>query len=117
VLVGRVVDDEVHHELDPALVHGREQRVEVGQRAERRVDVLVVADVVARVVLRRRVDGREPDDVHAELGQVVEPPGDPRQVADPVAVRVREAARVDLVDDRALPPVGVDGRALALAHS
>ena len=29
---------------------------------------------------------------------------DPAQVADPVAVRVLERARVDLVDDRVLPP-------------
>jgi hypothetical protein len=52
VLVGRVVDDEVHHELHAALVRGAQQRVELLQRAERGVDVLVVADVIARVVLR-----------------------------------------------------------------
>ena len=61
VLVGRVVDDEVHDELHAARVHAGEQRVEVRQRPERRVDVLVVGDVVAVVVLRRGVDGREPD--------------------------------------------------------
>ena len=30
--------------------------------------------------------------------------GDPREVTDPVAVGVLEGARVDLVDDPALPP-------------
>jgi hypothetical protein len=52
VLVGGVVDHEVHHELDAARVQGGDQGVEIGERAEGRVDVLVVADVVAVVVLR-----------------------------------------------------------------
>ena len=89
----------------PALVHRGEQPVEVGERAEHRVDVLVVADVVAVVVLRRAVDRRQPHDVDAELARGGRG-GDsmPGQVADAVAVGVREAARVDLVDDRRLPP-------------
>jgi hypothetical protein len=52
VLVGGGVDNEVHHELDPAAVELGDQLVESGQCAEHRVDVLVVADVVAVVVLR-----------------------------------------------------------------
>ena len=104
VLVGRVVDDQVQDQPHPALVDGGEQPVEVRERAERRVDVLVVGDVVAGVVLRRRVDRREPDDVDAQRRQVIEPRLDPAQVADPVAVGVGEAARVDLVDDGGLPP-------------
>ena len=78
VLVGGVVDDEVHHELHAARVDRGEQRVEVGERAEHRVDVLVVGDVVAVVVLRRGVDRRQPDHVDAERGEVVEVRGDAR---------------------------------------
>ena len=50
-----VVDDEVEDELHAALVQRRDQGVQVGQGAEERVDVLVVADVVAVVLLRRGV--------------------------------------------------------------
>jgi hypothetical protein len=57
VLVAGVVDDEVHDQLDATVVERRDQLVDVGQGAEGGVDVLVVADVVAGVVLRRRVDG------------------------------------------------------------
>jgi hypothetical protein len=35
--------------------------------------------------------------------------GDPAQVAYAVAVRILEAARIDLVDHRAAPPVGIEG--------
>ena len=58
VLVGRVVDDEVHDHLDAAGVGLLEQLVHVFHRAEERVYRLVVGDVVAVVVLRRLVDGR-----------------------------------------------------------
>ena len=58
--------------LMPRSCSAGDQRVEIVQRAEQRVDVLVVADVVAVVVHRRAVDRRQPDHVDAELGQVVQ---------------------------------------------
>ena len=105
VLVGGVVDHQVHEQLHAARVHGGQQPVEVGQRAEGRVDVLVVADVVPAVVLRGRVDRRQPQHVHPEVAQVVQPRLDPAEVPDAVAVGVREAARVDLVDHGRTPPL------------
>ena len=53
-------------DLDAARVRLRDQRVEVGEVAEERVDVAVVGDVVAEVGHRRRVERREPDGVDAE---------------------------------------------------
>ena len=81
-----------------------QQGVGVGQRAETGVDVDVVGHVVAPVVLRRGVEGRDPEGVHAEVAQVGQPPGDAGQVTDAVAVGVGEAADVDLVDDGVAPP-------------
>src|SRR4029079_8819871 len=67
---------------------------------------LVVGDVVAEVLHRRRERRREPDSVDAKrlrpAVEVVEPADEARQVADAVAVRVLERARIDLVED--LPP-------------
>ena len=56
------------------------------------------------VRLRGRVERCEPDGVRAEAGDGLEVRGDARQIPDPVAVRVREGADVDLVDDRSPPP-------------
>jgi hypothetical protein len=50
------------------------------------------------------MDRREPERVDAEPGEIVELADDAAKVADPVAVRVREGAHVDLVDDRFAPP-------------
>ncbi len=52
VLVAGVVDHQVHEQLHPARVQLGDQLVELRQRPEQRVDVLVVADVVAVVGLR-----------------------------------------------------------------
>ncbi len=111
VLVGGVVGDQVDHHPDAAGVRLGDQPVEVVEGAEDGVDVGVVGDVVAEVGHRRRVERRQPDGVHPQrpggaVVQVVEPGRDPGQVAHAVAVRVGEAARVDLVDDPVPPPVG-----------
>lgn len=92
VLVARVVHHEVHHDPDAPLVRLGQQQVELVERAEQRIDVLVVGDVVAVVVLRRGVDRREPDHVDSEIGEVAEPRADAAEVADAVAVRVGERA-------------------------
>ena len=112
VLVAGVVDHQVHDQPHAARVQLGDQLVELRQRAEQRVDVLVVADVVAVVGLRRGVDRREPQDVDAEVGQVVQPLQDAAEVTDAVAVGVLERARIDLVDDGAGPP----GRRSAGVH-
>jgi hypothetical protein len=107
MLVRGVIDDEVHHELHAAIVQRDHERVEVLEGAERGVDRPIVADVVAVVVVRGRVDRRQPHDVDAELVEVVDAVDDAAQVADAVAVGVREAAGVHLVHDGVAPPRGV----------
>ena len=110
VLARGVVGDQVDDHLEPELVGPGQQRVGVRQRAEERVDVAVVGDVVAVVVLRRGVERRDPEGVDAEVAEVGQPRGDAREVADAVAVAVRERAHVDLVGDRLAPPRLVGGR-------
>ena len=66
VLVGRVVRNQIDDDTDAAVVGSGEHHVEVGQRAEERVDVAVVADVVAGVLLRRPLERAQPDRVDAE---------------------------------------------------
>jgi hypothetical protein len=111
VLVGRVVGDQVDDEADAAGMRLGDQLVEVVERAEDGIDVAVVGDIVAGILLRRGHERRQPQRVDAELGQVVEVRRDAPQIADAVAVRIREGARVDLVDHGRAPPLptGVGG--------
>ena len=69
VLVGGVVGHQVDDHPQAELVGLRDQRVGVGERAEERVDVAVVGDVVAVVVLRRGVERRDPERVDAEVAR------------------------------------------------
>ncbi len=105
MLVRGVVDHQVHDQLHAPGVQPVRQLPQLLERAEDRVHVAVVADVVAVVVLRGRVDRGQPDDVDAEPVQVVELADDAAQVPDAVPVRVGEAARIDLVDDGAPEPI------------
>ena len=107
MLPGAVVRHEVDEHAQAELVGARDELVGLGERAEVGGDVAVVGDVVAAVQQRRRVPRADPDGVHAEGREVRQPVDHPADVARPVAVRVGERARVDLVDHRAAPPVGV----------
>ena len=111
VLVGAVVGNQVHDDPDAVFVGAGNQGVEVVQRAEDRIHGAVVGDVVAGILLRRPVEGREPDGVDRQFGQGGDLGGDAGQVADAVAAQVAEGPRVDLVDDRGTPPFAA-GRGL-----
>ena len=104
MLVGRVVGHEIDDDPDAARVRLREHLVEVGKGAEDRVDVAVVGDVVASILLGRALEGAQPDGVDAEGGEVSEVARHPAQVADAIARLVSEGAGVDLVDDGGAPP-------------
>ena len=100
----RVVQHHVEDDLHPPGVDLADEALGVVERAVLGRDAEVVADVVAEVGLRALVEGGEPERLDAEPVQVVEPADDAPEVADAVAVRVGEGARIDLVDRRPLPP-------------
>ena len=109
VLVGDVVRNDVDDRADSERKGFLHEQLGLGERSEVGVDRPVVAHVVAAVGERGRVEGGEPDGVDAEVAQVPEPRAHAGQVAGAVAVAVREAAHVDLVDDGRAPPERVGG--------
>ncbi len=100
--------DVVRHDVDDgADAEGErlgDEELRIFQRAERRVDVAVVGDVVAAVGEGGRIPRVEPERVDAEFLQVAEPAADAPKVARAIAVGIGEAAHVDLVDHGAPPP-------------
>jgi hypothetical protein len=57
----------------------------------------VVGDVVAAVHAGARVDRGQPDRVHAQPDEVIQPRGDAVEVTDPGTGRVQERPWIDLV--------------------
>jgi len=97
----------IDHHLEAEFVRTLHECADIVKRAEHRVDVAIVADVVAEVLHRALEERRQPDRINAEPGHVFQFAGDARQVADAVAVAVGVAARIDLVDHATAPPIVV----------
>ncbi len=91
--------------------------LEVGQRAVRGMDGGVVGDVVAVVLQWRRIERQEPDDVDAEVLEVIEFARQTFDVADAVGVRVEERLDVGLVDDCVFVPEVCHGSRLSALGS
>ena len=104
-----VVRHEIDDHADLAAMRLFEKMIEVLERAEDRIDIAVVGDVVTEVGHRRAIERRKPDRLDTKrpggaVVQMVEPPCDPGQVADAVPVRILERTRVDLIEDALAPP-------------
>lgn len=91
MLIGGVVQDEIHDHADPPTVRVAEEFVEVGQRSEPRVDVAIISHVIAEIPHRRGIDGRQPDRIHSErsgspIPEIIQPGTDAAQIADAVVI-------------------------------
>src|ERR1700694_775903 len=81
-----------------------DEGVRVPERAEHRIHVRVVRDVVAVVPQRRGIKGQQPDRVDAEVLQVRKLFHKTAEVATAIAIAVAEGADVELVDEGVLVP-------------
>ena len=104
MLVGRVIDDELGDDPDLAPLRFLDEAVEVLQRSVGGVNVLVVGDVVAVVLERRRIEGQQPERIDAEPLEIRELAGQARKIADTVGRTVDKGPHMRLVDDRVLVP-------------
>ncbi|GAA3109133.1 hypothetical protein GCM10020001_029090 [Nonomuraea salmonea] len=105
--VAGVVHDQVGDDPHAAFVRLINQSYEVPEIAELGQDLHEVRDVVTAVTQRRVVERQQPEAVDAQPLQVVELADEAPDVAGPVAVGVGETPDQDLVEDRALVPMGI----------
>src|SRR5262249_26864598 len=104
MLIGGVIEDQIHEDSDVALFGFTHEPIEVGHGAVHGVDGGVVGDVVAEVNLRRGIHRGEPDGSNVQILEVVKAGNDAVDVAYAVAIGILEAARIDFVYDGVLPP-------------
>src|SRR4029453_17277585 len=110
--VGRVIDHEINNDTHASVLGRSDQRHEVAERSESRVNPIEVGNVVPVIAVGGGLEGHEPDAADPNPGQVVETLGQAAEVADSVAVPIKESLDIKAVDDRILPPqvAGARGR-------
>ena len=97
VLVGGVVDYKVHYYGDAARLCLGEKLVKVSHSAELGLNIPVVGDVVAVIVVGAFVDGGKPDNVYSKLREVIKLRDYASDISNTVSVGVSEGARVYLI--------------------
>ena len=107
VLIRGVIDHQIHDDFQTQAVGSAEQFIHVIESAEHGVDVLVVGNVVAVIVLGRYVHGAQPNYVNAKFCHIGQALGDSLDITDSVAVCVLKGARINLVDHSVRPPRGL----------
>ena len=105
----RVVGDEVDDDADAEGVGVLDEVDEVAERPVPLVHAVEIGDVVAVVAVGRWIERLQPDAGDAQARQVVEPPAQPFEVADAIAVRVLVFLDIQAVNDGVLVPKVVDG--------
>ena len=72
MLIGGVIGYKIENHFQAAAMRLGEQAIEIRHGAEDGIDAAVIGHVIAEIRHGRRIDGRNPDRVHAQLHQVVE---------------------------------------------
>src|ERR1700687_3426897 len=104
MLVGGWVWHKIEDHFETARMCGQYERVEILHGPEHRIGAGVVRNVVAEISHRGRKDRRQPDRVNAKPLQIGQPVDDPRDIPDPVTVRILKRARIDLIEYAVPPP-------------
>src|ERR1700682_672407 len=105
-----MIDDQFGDDAQAAFVRGREERLKILERAEVRIDVVIISDVVTVIAQWRRIERQEPDRGDAEFLQIIEFLDQSAQIADAVTVTVMKSFNMQLIDDRVFVPKRVGNR-------
>jgi len=106
-----MIRHQVDDHADTAAMRFADQPIEGRDVAVVLMHSAVIADVVAPVLQRRRIDRIQPDRIDAERVrpaiQIIKMRRDSIEVADSIAIRIRPRPRIDLIEDRPLPPLHI----------
>src|SRR6185312_2227489 len=108
MLVRSMVDDEVYDDPDTSLGRRMGEFDEISQGAVAGIDLVVVGYVVTVVLVRRALEGHEPDRRDAQSLKIIETAHQAFEIADAVAVGVHVRADGEAVNDGVLVPQVVD---------
>ena len=107
MFVGAVIDDQIHDDVHISFPGFLQQSVHVLHGAEPGIDIVIIRNIISLIRQRGTVDGGEPEDVDAQIFEVIQAADDTGQVSDAVSVGIAEALGVNLISDFIVPPLSV----------
>ena len=99
-----MVDNQIHHDFQPVPVRLRDKLVHIVKRPEHRVYILVIRNIVAVIILRRPVYRGQPDNIYAQISQVIQARRDPAQIPYAITISILERPGIYLIYDSIRPP-------------
>ncbi len=105
VFIGGMVDYQVQNDFDIPFPGFINQLFHICHGAKIKMNIAVIADIVAIVGIRRWINRAEPQDANAKILQVVQVLEDARQITNTVPVCILKAAGINLIDHPILPPL------------
>ena len=105
VLIGAVVDDQIHDDVHIPLFRLVQQLVKLLHGAELPGNAVIVGDVIALIGKGRGIDGRQPENVNAQAFQIIQLGQNSCQIADAVTVGVEKALGINLIGNLVVPPL------------
>jgi len=107
MLVAGVVDHQFGDDTDSPFVGLTHEQLEILEGPIARMNAVVIGDVVAVVLERRRIEGQQPDRGDSQVFQVIELAHEPLEIPDAVAAAVQESLHRQFVDDGVFIPEGI----------
>ena len=104
MLIGAVVDHQVHQDIHPPLLRLFQQMVEVLHGAELFPDAVIVRDVIPLIHKGGFINGRQPDDIDSQLFQIIQFLRHALQIPDSVSVGIQKALGINLIGHLVMPP-------------
>ena len=86
MLIGAVVDHQVHQDIHIPLLRLGDQLLHIRHGAESGVNVVIIRDIVSLIGEGRFIDGGKPENIHAQVLQIIQLLYDSPHIPDPVAV-------------------------------
>ena len=104
MLVGAMVDYQIHDDIHTPLFRLRQQLVEIRHGTKFRRNRIIIRYIIALIHKGRLVYGRKPDNVHSQFFQIVQPADHAAQIPDTVSVGIQKAFGVNLICYFIMPP-------------
>jgi hypothetical protein len=101
---GSVVNDEIREDANATILCCLGKLHEIAKVTVARVDIVVVANIIAMISARRRKERLQPDTIHVQSNEIVQFARETQEIANTIAVSIRERLQVNRVHDRILMP-------------